>query len=114
MKEDERNLAKSLETLAKEKNVPLGTLSLAWVHKKGRDTLNGAGVVPIPGTGNPNHLEENAKAVALSYTLSDEDMEAIETCVPRKAMENLPRYGGALGERVFTKENNISLAQWNK
>ena len=114
VKEDERNLAKSLETLAKEKNVPLGTLSLAWVHKKGRDTLNGAGLVPIPGTGNPNHMEENAKAVALSYILDDADMVAIESCVPRKAMENLPRYGGGLGERVFTKENNISLAQWNK
>lgn len=114
VKEDERNLAKSLETLAKEKNVPLGTLSLAWVHKKGRDALNGAGVVPIPGTGNPNHMEENAKAVALSYILDDADMVAIESCVPRKAMENLPRYGGGLGERVFTKENNISLAQWNK
>ena len=112
VKEEERNLAKSLETLAKEKNVPLGTLSLAWVHKKGRDALNGAGVVPIPGTGNPNHMEENAKAVALSYILDDADMVAIESCVPRKAMENLPRYGGGLGERVFTKENNISLEEW--
>lgn len=114
VKEDERNLAKSLETLAEQKNVPLGTLSLAWVHKKGRDALDGAGVVPIPGTGNPNHMEENAKAVALSYTLTDEDMLAIETCVPRKAMENLPRYGGALGERVFTKENNISIIEWKE
>ena len=114
VKEDERNLAKSLETLAEQKNVPLGTLSLAWVHKRGRDALDGAGVVPIPGTGNPNHMEENAKAVALSYTLTDEDMLAIETCVPRKAMKNLPRYGGALGERVFSKENNISILEWKK
>jgi aryl-alcohol dehydrogenase-like predicted oxidoreductase len=112
VKEGERDLAMSLESLAKEKNVALGTLSLAWVHKKGRDALNGAGVVPIPGTGNPEHMEENATAVALSYILSDEDMEAIETCVPRRAMENLPRYGGGLGERVFTKENNISLEEW--
>ena len=114
VQEGERNFAASLEEIAEEKNVPLGTLSLAWVHKKGRDALNGAGVVPIPGTGNPNHMEENAKAVALSYTLTDEDMLAIETCVPRKAMENLPRYGGASGERVFTKENNISLNEWKK
>jgi hypothetical protein len=28
-------------------------------------------------------------------------------------MENLPRYGGSLGERVFTKENNIALEEWN-
>ena len=114
VKEGERDLAMSLESLAKEKNVALGTLSLAWVHKKGRDALNGAGVVPIPGTGNPEHMEENATAVALSYTLSDEDMEAIESCVPRKAMENLPRYGGGLGERVFTKEINISLFEWKE
>jgi hypothetical protein len=59
-------------------------------------------------------MEENAKAVALSYTLTDEDMVAIETCVPRKVMENLPRYGGGLGERVFTKENNISIDEWKK
>ena len=83
-----------------------------WVHKKGRDSLNGAGVVPIPGTGNPNHMEQNATAVALSYDLTDEDMAEIEACVPRSAMENLPRYGGSLGERVFTKENNISLEDW--
>ena len=59
-------------------------------------------------------MEENATAVALSYTLSDEDMEAIETCVPRKAMDNLPRYGGGLGKRVFTNEHNISLEEWKK
>jgi len=41
-------------------------------------------------------------------------MEAIETCVPRKAMDNLPRYGGGLGKRVFTNENNISLEEWKK
>jgi len=29
-------------------------------------------------------------------------------------MENLPRYGGALGERVFTKENNISILEWKE
>jgi hypothetical protein len=59
-------------------------------------------------------MEENATAVALSYTLTDEDMEAIETCVPRNAMNALPRYGGSLGERVFTKEDNISLEEWKK
>ena len=114
VQEGERRFATSLESLAKEKNLSLATLSLAWVHKKGRDALNGAGIVPIPGTGNPNHMEENAKAVALSYTLTDEDMVAIETCVPRKVMKNLPRYGGGLGERVFTKENNISIDEWKK
>ena len=114
VKEGERDLANSLEALAKKRNVAISTLSLAWVHKKGRDSLNGAGVVPIPGTGNPAHMEQNATAVALSYDLTDEDMAEIEACVPRSAMENLPRYGGGLGERVFTKENNMSLEDWKK
>jgi aryl-alcohol dehydrogenase-like predicted oxidoreductase len=114
VKDGERELASSLEELAKQKGVPLSTLSLAWVHKKGRDALKGAGVVPIPGTGNTKHMEENSKAVSLSYTLTDQDMENIEDCVPRNSMEGLPRYGGSLGERVFTEENNISLEDWKK
>ena len=87
---------------------------LAWLGFTKKVVMPSTALVSclFPGTGNPKHMEENAKAVALSYTLSDEDMEAIETCVPRKAMENLPRYGGGLGERVFTKENNISLEEW--
>ena len=112
-KEGERDLVNALEQLAKEKGVSVGTLSLAWVHKKGRDALKGAGVVPIPGTGNPAHMEENATAVPLSYALTDADMEAIEACVPRSAMDGLARYGGSLGERVFTKENNILLENYN-
>jgi aryl-alcohol dehydrogenase-like predicted oxidoreductase len=114
VKDGERNLAKSLEELANKKNVSLSTLSLAWVHKKGRDALKGAGVVPIPGTGNPDHMEENATAVELSHMLTDEDMSAIENCVPKAAMSGLARYGGSLGERVFTVEKNISLEEWKK
>jgi len=112
-KEGERDLARGLEELANRKGVPLSVLSLAWVHKKGRDSLNGAGVVPIPGTGNPNHMEQNSTAVALSYKLTDEDMQEIENCVPRDSMAGLSRYGGALGKRVFTLEDNISLEDWN-
>ena len=113
-KEGERELARGLEELANSKGVPLSVLSLAWVHKKGRDSLNGAGVVPIPGTGNPNHMEQNSTAVALSYKLTDEDMQEIENCVPRESMAGLSRYGGAMGKRVFTLEENITLEEWNK
>ena len=113
-KPGERELAKSLEALAKRKNVSLPVLSLAWLHKKGRDALKGAGVVPIPGTGNPAHMEENVKAVPLSYSLTEEDMQEIETCVPKVAMDGLPRYGGSFAKQLFTVEKNISLDEWKK
>ena len=92
----------------------LEALSLAWLHKKGRASLNGAGVVPIPGTGNPAHMEENVKAVPLSYTLTEEDMQAIERCVPKAAMAGVPRYGGNFANKVFSVENNISLEEWKR
>jgi len=111
-KEGERELARALEQLAKDRGVSSATLSLAWLQKKGRDALEGAGIVPIPGTGNPAHMEENVKAVPLSYTLTEEDMQAIEECVPKSAMEGVPRYGGNFAKDVFSVENNISLGEW--
>jgi len=56
----------SFKAIAAQKKVKPAVLSLAWVHKMGRDKLNGAGCVPIPGTGNPKHVEENVTAVKLS------------------------------------------------
>jgi len=56
----------SFKAIAVKKNVKPAVLSLAWVHKRGRDLLNGAGCIPIPGTGNPQHMEENVTAVKLS------------------------------------------------
>ena len=46
--------------------------------------------------------------------LEDEDMQEIENCVPRESMAGLSRYGGALGKRVFTLEENITLQEWDK
>jgi aryl-alcohol dehydrogenase-like predicted oxidoreductase len=108
----ERDMARSLEELATEKGVPLSTLSLAWVHKKGRDALKGAGCVPIPGTSNPAHMEENVQAVPLSYSLTDADMAAIEACVPKTAFEGVQRYGGNFAKGLFTVEKNISMDDW--
>lgn len=45
-------------------------LALAWLLKRSPVML------PIPGTGNPKHLEENVAAAALQ--LSDEDFKAID------------------------------------
>ena len=111
-KEGERDLARALERLAQSKGVSISTLSLAWLQKKGRDALKGAGIVPIPGTGNPDHMEENAAAVALSYVLSDADMEAIEECVPKSAMEGVDRYGGNFRQNCWDVEKNVTLDAW--
>jgi aryl-alcohol dehydrogenase-like predicted oxidoreductase len=113
-KEGAPELAKALEQLAKDRGVSSATLSLAWLQKKGRDALKGAGVVPIPGTGNPTHMEENVKAVPLSYTLTEVDIKAIEECVPKNAMEGVFRYGGNFAKDVFRVENNISLEEWER
>lgn len=114
-KDGERELARALETLARSKGVSLANLSLAWLHKKGRDMLKGAGVVPIPGTGNPAHMEENVRAVALSYALTDADMQAIETCVPKEAMRGLDRYGAPPYRKfLFDVENNIPLSDFTE
>ena len=112
IKDGERDLARSLEELAKRKNVSLPVLSLAWLHKKGRDALNGAGIVPIPGTGNPAHMEENVKAVPLSHALTEADMREIEACVPKAAMDGVARYGGNFAKALWTVEKNISLEEW--
>ena len=112
-KEGERDLARALEALAQKKGVALPTLSLAWLHKKGRDALKGAGCVPIPGTGNPSHMEENVQAVPLSYALTESDMAEIEACVPFTAMEGVARYGTPeYAKRLFTVEENISVDDW--
>ncbi|KAF1009191.1 MAG: Pyridoxine 4-dehydrogenase [Luteibacter sp.] len=47
-----------------------GQVALAWLLKRSPVML------PIPGTGSPDHLEENVKAASLS--LSDEDFKALE------------------------------------
>ena len=111
-KDGERRLVKALEKFAKVKGVTTAILSLAWLHKKGRDALKGAGIVPIPGTGNPAHMEENVKAVSLSYSLTDKDIQVIEDCIPREAMKDVARYGGSFAKDVFSVEKNILLTDW--
>jgi aryl-alcohol dehydrogenase-like predicted oxidoreductase len=72
----ERNLAivARLRELAQARGVTPGQLALAWVQSRGDD------VVPIPGTKRRTYLEENVAALSLS--LSDEDVAAIEQAVP--------------------------------
>ena len=50
-----------------------GQVALAWLLKRSKVML------PIPGTGDPEHLEENVKGASLQ--LSQEDYEALEHAV---------------------------------
>ena len=70
---------------------------------------DGAGIAPIPGTGNPARMEENIKAVPLSYMLTEKDMQVIENFVPWDAMRDAPPYGGNFAKDVFSVEKYISL-----
>jgi aryl-alcohol dehydrogenase-like predicted oxidoreductase len=76
----EHNLAlvKKLEEIAKEKNVTVAQLSLAWVLSRGDD------VVPIPGTKRRRWLRENIAAADIE--LSDDDVARLEAAVPRDAV----------------------------
>ncbi|MGW0032290.1 aldo/keto reductase [Streptomyces sp. NPDC003314] len=67
-------LADRLTALAAESGTTAARLALAWLHHRGPD------VVPVPGTGHPEHLAENASAVGLRLTPSQ--LAAIEAAVP--------------------------------
>lgn len=75
--------------LAADMGVPAATLAVAWVLHRGDHIL------PIPGTRSVEHLKEVAAAAELS--LSQEDIDRIETVLP---------VGWAHGDRY-------SVGQWN-
>jgi aryl-alcohol dehydrogenase-like predicted oxidoreductase len=59
------DLVKKVEQIAREKNCQPSQLALAWVLAQGDD------IVPIPGTKRRKYLEENAAAVDLHLTPND-------------------------------------------
>ncbi|MGD0272482.1 MAG: aldo/keto reductase [Gaiellaceae bacterium] len=75
----ERNLelVDSVAEIAAEKNVTPAQLALAWVLAQGDD------IVPIPGTTQASHLEQNL--VALEIDLSGVDLARIDEAFPRGA-----------------------------
>ncbi|HME40263.1 MAG TPA: aldo/keto reductase [Steroidobacteraceae bacterium] len=87
------NFAKNLEVLeqikliAKDKGCTPSQLALAWLLAQGSD------IVPIPGTTNPDRLEENLAAPAL--TLSKSELQRIEAAAPQGIAAG-PRYQPAL------------------
>ncbi|HEY1880691.1 MAG TPA: aldo/keto reductase [Caulobacteraceae bacterium] len=60
----------TLDSIAHMHAATPGQVALAWVLKRSKVML------PIPGTGNPAHLEENVAAAAIN--LSDEDFQALD------------------------------------
>jgi len=77
------NFAKNLElvervrAIAAEKGVPASQLALAWVLARGQD------IVPIPGTTDRKHLEENVAAAEIA--LGAEDLQRIDAVAPKGA-----------------------------
>jgi aryl-alcohol dehydrogenase-like predicted oxidoreductase len=65
-------LVERVEELAAEKDVTPGRLALAWVLTQG--------VVPIPGTTNVEHLEENVGA--LEVELTEDDLRELDSVFP--------------------------------
>jgi aryl-alcohol dehydrogenase-like predicted oxidoreductase len=65
----------ALSSIAKKLGAKAGQVALAWLLKRTPVML------PIPGTGSPDHLEENIKGG--SVELSQEDYEALEHAVKK-------------------------------
>jgi len=76
------NFAKNLElvahveALASRKRCTAAQLALAWILRRGTD------IVPIPGSKTIERLEENARAVDVAKTLTDEEMRKIDALFP--------------------------------
>ncbi len=64
-----------VRALASARGVSASQLALAWVLAQGQD------IVPIPGTAQRNHLDENLDA--LSIHLTQEELARIEEVAPR-------------------------------
>lgn len=71
--ENKRRVEKFFE-LAKTKGVTPSQLALAWVHAQGQD------VFPIPGTKSSTRIVENANALTVLASLTEEDIKNITEC----------------------------------
>ena len=69
------DLVAEVNRLADAKDVTPAQLALAWVLHQGDD------IVPIPGTTDPDHLDENI--AALDVSLSEEELARIDEIAPQ-------------------------------
>jgi aryl-alcohol dehydrogenase-like predicted oxidoreductase len=88
-RENNLKLVANLEAIAHDKHVSVAQLALAWVLSRGDD------VVPIPGTKRRKWLLENIAASDID--LSDSDIAALESAVPRDAVEGLRYHERSMG-----------------
>lgn len=94
------NLQKNLQLLEAFKAIAVDAgctpaqLCLAWLLQKDPS------IVPIPGTTNPDHMVENARAAGLS--LSPEILARVEATVNEKTVAG-PRYAPAMQASVDTE-----------
>jgi len=86
-------LLSELEKVAEAKGCTLAQLSLAWILHQGEN------FVPIPGTHQIAHLEENVRAVDIALT--DDELAAIDKLFPQSAA------AGARHDYDRSKELNI-------
>lgn len=85
--ETNQSIVNQLRPIAERKNCTLAQLSLAWLLVKGAD------IIPIPGTRQVEHLDENLQARFIE--LSAVDLQEIEQIFP---------LGKAAGERYSDEE----------
>lgn len=83
--EENAKLVEAATAVAKQKGCTMGQLSLAWLHAQGDD------VIPIPGTSNPAHFDENY--AAREITLTEEELAALDVIFSINASAGL-RYPG--------------------
>jgi aryl-alcohol dehydrogenase-like predicted oxidoreductase len=76
----EKNLGlrAALETIARQKNVTVAQLAIAWPMAQGARA--GAFILPIPGAKSRRHLEENVRAAEI--VLTPDDLAEIDRLVP--------------------------------
>jgi aryl-alcohol dehydrogenase-like predicted oxidoreductase len=89
--ENKRRLAAFFE-LAERKGCTPAQLALSWVQSRGCD------VFPIPGTKSVSRLIENAEALTVCESLSNEDLQLIDSTVQPLVGD---RYQAAQMSRVF-------------
>lgn len=106
--ERNKQLLDKVQEIADAKGVTTAQLALAWVMAQ-EWRLNGAGVVPIPGTTKEKNLMSNVAAT--EFELTTEDVAALEAAVPKEEVAG-GRYEA--GHGTWDVEKNRELTEEEK
>lgn len=74
-------LVARVEEFARSKGVTAGQIALAWVLAQGNE------IVPIPGTTQRSHLDENIAAVQIRFTRTE--LDEIDNVIPKDSASGL-------------------------